>query len=235
MEAESRALFSRVGFEPTGTDESFLDRLYEAVLEGNRTMNLTRITGRAEFDRKHVLDSLLPFLAVPELRTLPGILTAADLGSGAGFPGLVLARFHPGWRLVLIERTQKKARFLEETARRLDLENVSVAAVDAREARTKHPALESGCELVVARAVGRVEAVSKAAAPLLGMGGRLVHYKGGSPDPEELRQGRLAAPKLGLEQAEPVPYQLPPDAERSVVISTRRSSGRKRSVAFRRT
>jgi 16S rRNA (guanine527-N7)-methyltransferase len=198
-------------------------------------MNLTRITGRAEFDRKHVLDSILPFLAVDELRSLPGSLTAADLGSGAGFPGFILARFHPGWRLVLIERTQKKARFLEETARRLGLDNVSVAAVDAREARAHEPALKEGCELVVARAVGRVEAVSKAAAPLLRMDGLLVHYKGGSPDAGELEEGRLAAGKLGLGQADPVTYELPPDAERSVVLSRRRSSGRKRSVAFRRT
>ncbi len=235
MEAESRALFSRVGFEPTSADEAFLDLLYAAVREANRTMNLTRITDRADFDRKHVLDSILPFLAVEELRNLPGTLTAADLGSGAGFPGFVLARFHPGWQLVLIERTLKKARYLEETAQRLQLANVSVAAVDAREARRPETALADGCELVVARAVGGVAAVSMAAAPLLKVGGRLVHYKGGSPDPDEIREGKLATGKLGLEQAEPVPYELPPDAERSVVISTRRSSGRKRSVAFRRT
>lgn len=235
MEAESRALFSRVEFEPTGADWAFLDRLYEAVLEGNRAMNLTRITERGDFDRKHVLDSLLPFLAVPELRALPGTLTAADLGSGAGFPGLVLARFHPGWHLVLIERTQKKARFLDATARSLGLDNVRVAAVDAGEAGAKEPSLVEGCELVVARAVGRVDAVSRSAAALLKMGGRLVHYKGGEPDPDELRAGRAQAPRLGLEQADPFAYELPPDARRSVVISTRRSSGRKRNVAFRRT
>jgi 16S rRNA (guanine527-N7)-methyltransferase len=199
-------------------DEAFFEALRQLVVEANRTMNLTRITEREEFLRKHVLDSILPFEVVPELRELGGrALRVADLGSGAGFPGLVLARRFPAWRVALLERTLKKARFLEGAVRALGLGNVAVLAQDAREVKERF-------DLVTARAAGSIAVVTKAAARLLVPGGLLVHYKG-EPEAEELGEGREAAAKLGLEQGEPQAYALPPDARRSVVISraTRRT------------
>jgi 16S rRNA (guanine527-N7)-methyltransferase len=202
-------------------DGAFFERLFGLVVEANRTMNLTRITEKGEFLRKHVLDSVLPFDVVPELADLKErALSAADLGSGAGFPGLVLARLRPRWRVALLERTLKKARFLEEAVRALGLPNAAVLARDARE-------VEERFDLVTARAAGSVAVVTRAAARLLVPGGLLVHYKGGEPLEDELREGKRVAAGLGLEQEEPRVYALPPDAMRSVVISraTRRTRG----------
>lgn len=207
----------------------FFESLREAIVRANRRMNLTRITEPEEFMRKHVLDSWLPFRVVPALRRLPekGLLVA-DLGSGAGFPGLVVARLRPAWEVALIERTQKKAGFLEAMRDDLGLGNVYVVPLDAREAAGRVPVLRRGCDVVLARAVGRLAPVTRAAAPLLGPGGLLVHYKGGRLEPGELTEGRTAAKALRLIQGEPVVYDLPPDAKRSVILS--RAKGRKRGA-----
>jgi 16S rRNA (guanine527-N7)-methyltransferase len=209
-------------------DREFYERLRQCVLRGNERMNLTRIVEPEEFLRKHVLDSLLPFLVVPALRDLPERLALADLGSGAGFPGLPLSRFRPGWTVTLLERTRKKAAFLAETVEELGLANVRVLAADAREAAP----LLGRCDVVTARAVGEIADVARAAAGLLAPGGLLVHYKG-DVSGEELEEGARAAGKIGLAQEGPFAYELPPDAKRAVVIS--RSTGRTRGGSGRPT
>jgi len=165
------------------------------------------------------------------LKKLRGKKLVADLGSGAGFPGFVVARLRPKWEVALIERTQKKAEFLEETREALGLENVYVVPLDAREAARQVPALRQGCHVVLARAVGRIADVAQAAEPLLASGGWLVHYKGGRPDAQEVADGKIIAPKLHLSFQAPVRYELPPDAERTVFLS--RSRRRKRGGPFR--
>jgi 16S rRNA (guanine527-N7)-methyltransferase len=234
VEGEIRDLFSSAGLEIRGEDWEFFEELYEAVVGANRKMNLTRLTGRREFYLKHVLDSALPFLLEPRLAELDEQLLVADLGSGAGFPGLVLARLHPGWDLALIERTQKKAAFLEEMVEILDLKRVYVVPLDARDAPGRVPALDHGCDLVTARAVGRVSDVTRSAAALLKPGGLLVHYKGRNPDEREIADGRRTARGLGFEQRPPLAYDLPPDMGRSVVLAVSRSSGRRRTAHHRR-
>ena len=207
----------------------FFERLRQAIVRANRHMNLTRITEPDEFMRKHVLDSWLPFRVVPALRALDETgLLVADVGSGAGFPGLVVARMRPAWEVALIERTQKKAGFLEAMREDLGLGNVYVVPLDAREAAGRVPALRRGCDLVLARAVGRLAPVTRAAAPLVRPGGLLVHYKGGHLEMGELTEGRTAAAALRLIQGNPAVYDLPPDARRSIILS--RAKGRRRSA-----
>ena len=210
----------------TDEDLAWFEHLYDVVMEANARMNLTRITDREEFFVKHIVDSALPFFIVPELLDLPGSLRAADLGSGAGFPGLVLARLNPGWKFALIERTQKKARYLDDARKRLELPNVHVIGKDAREAGIAR------CDLVVARAVGPLAKVTRAAAPLLKRRGRLVHYKGGALQEPEIAEGFRAARNLGLGQNDPIAYEIPPGGDgRTLVIS--RSIGRRRGAAHR--
>ncbi len=222
MNSEIRAYFLDAGLPLSDDDWDFFEALRARVIAANEHMNLTRLTEPEDFYRKHVLDSALPLLRVPVLGDIPedGML-AADVGSGAGFPGLVFARLYPGWSLALIERTGKKAGFLEDTIEALGVENAHVVPFDAAEAANRAAVLRGGCHLVLARAVGRLAKVTKAAALLLAQGGLLVHYKGGTIDPEELEEGRKAAKKLRLKQHPPVRYELPPDAARSAVLVQR--------------
>ena len=139
----------------------------------------------------------------------------------------MLARLHPGWKIVLIERTKKKARYLEEAVRTLELENVRVVDKNAGEAEI------AKLDLIVARAVGPLAKVTKVAAPLLKRKGLLVHYKGGGLTEDEIADGYKACEGLGIQQAEPLAYDVPPKgAKRTLVIS--RSTGRKRDGPYRR-
>jgi len=213
-----REVFTRLGITLSDADWDFYERLRQCVLRGNERMNLTRLVEPRDFLLKHVLDSLLPFAVVPALRDLPARLVASDLGSGAGFPGLPLARFRPGWSITLLERTRKKAAFLAETIEDLALTNVRVLATDAREAAP----LRGRCGIVTARAVGEIAEVVRAAMGLLAPGGILVHYKGNVTG-KELEEGARVP---GVVQEGPFLYELPPDAKRAVVLS--RSTGRTR-------
>jgi len=92
--------------------------LAHLVLLHNREAGLTAITDADEMAAKHFIDSLSPLL----LPGWPNACSAVDVGSGAGFPGLVLAMAKPSIRFVLVEANAKKARFLEQACRHLGVE-----------------------------------------------------------------------------------------------------------------
>ncbi len=107
----------------------------------------------------HIADSLAG-LELAELRT-PGVV--ADIGSGAGFPGLVLALARPESRVVLVESVGKKAEFLREAAEELSAGNVEVVTGRAE----AWPAGIGACDVVTARALARLDILLEYAAPLL--------------------------------------------------------------------
>jgi 16S rRNA (guanine527-N7)-methyltransferase len=117
-----------LGF-PLSSDEIRLFELYLAeLLKWNMKVNLTAITEPEEIVVKHFLDSLSLRLILPV--GLPENFLACDIGSGAGFPGLVLKVVLPGMDLTLVEPIHKKAVFLRHVIRTLNLS--PVAAVEAR-------------------------------------------------------------------------------------------------------
>lgn len=143
----------------------------------------------AEIVDVHLADSLVA-LELSEVREARLI---ADLGAGAGVPGLVLAVALPGARVVLVESVGRKCAFLREAVVRLELGNVEVACVRAE-------AWGEGlgrCDVVCARALAALPVLCEYAAPLLREGGVLVAWKG-RVEPEEARDGEAAAERLGL-------------------------------------
>jgi 16S rRNA (guanine527-N7)-methyltransferase len=141
----------------------------------------------------HVADSLVA-LELPAVRAAREI---ADLGSGAGFPGLALAVALPAARVLLVESAARKVAFLERTAARAGIANVEV--IHAR-AETWDAGREA-CDLVTARALAPLPVVAEYAAPLLREAGALVAWKGRRDEGEEA-DGRHAAAQLGLEPVE---------------------------------
>src|SRR5271163_3348926 len=105
-----------LGIELDAVRAETLLKLVDELEQGNAQFNLTAIRDRPGMLRKHVLDSmsLQPYLRGERL---------ADVGTGAGFPGLVLGVVNPERRLTLIEATAKKARFVEQTAHRIGCDN----------------------------------------------------------------------------------------------------------------
>jgi len=146
--------------------------LVDELERGNAQFNLTAIRDRPGMLRKHVLDSLSlqPYLRGQRL---------ADVGTGAGFPGLVLSIVNPERRFTLIEATGKKARFVEQTAQRIGCGNVLV--VNSR-AETYRPF--ELFDTVVARALSSLADFVAYAGHLCAPDGRMLAMKGKRPDDE---------------------------------------------------
>jgi 16S rRNA (guanine527-N7)-methyltransferase len=147
-------------------------KLVDALELGNAQFNLTGIRDRASMLRKHVLDSLSVQPYVRGIRV-------ADIGTGAGFPGLPLAIVNPERRFTLIEATGKKARFVEQTAASLRVDNVQVVHERAENYRP----LEL-FDTVMARALSSLADFASHAGHLCAPDGRLLAMKGKRPDEE---------------------------------------------------
>lgn len=147
--------------------EQFLDLLSDA----NMRMNLTRLIDRDQAAIGHVGDALtlLPFIPANTLRL-------ADVGSGGGVPGLPLAIVLPKTTVYLIEATQKKAVFLQETVTKLELTNVKVLPMRAEEAGQTE--LRGTFGVVTARAIGDLSMLVEWCLPLVAKAGRLLAMKG---------------------------------------------------------
>lgn len=148
-----------------------LDRFTELLLRWNARINLISRADEAALWPRHILDSVQ---LVPLLPTPSG--TLIDLGSGAGFPGLILAILTP-WRVHLVEADQRKAAFLREAGREAGVE-ISVHAVRA-ETLQLPPA-----QVVSARALAPVAELLQLAAPLLATDGVCLFPKGRNADAE---------------------------------------------------
>lgn len=157
----------------------------------------TTVTDPDAAAERHVADSLAG-LAVPALRQAQRI---ADLGAGAGFPGLPLAIALPDASIDLVESTGRKCEVIDRLAAAAGAPNARAVATRAEELGASEAA--GGYDVVTARALASLPVLVEYAAPLLRMGGSLVAWKA-APDEGELRSGAAAGAELGMEPAPPV-------------------------------
>ncbi len=131
----------------------------------------------------------------------------ADLGAGAGPPGLVLAIALPDAEVTLVESVRKKCAWMQATVERLGVDNVRVACVRAEDLE------DDPFDVVTARAIGSLAVLCEYAAPLLREGGVLVAWKG-AVDASEEADGLAAAEILGLERDSVLAVKPYPGSER---------------------
>ncbi len=143
---------------------------------------------------KVVDDHLADSLVALELEQIRSATTLADLGSGAGVPGLPLAIALPSAEVALVESAARKCAFLERAAARCGVSNASVVHARAE----SWPEGIAAFDVVTARALAPLEVVAEYAAPLLALGGTLVAWRGRRDQPAEDAAARAAA-RLGLE------------------------------------
>jgi 16S rRNA (guanine527-N7)-methyltransferase len=142
--------------------------------------------------RVHVADSLTG-LDVPELREARRI---ADVGAGAGFPGLVLAVALPEAQIDLIESVGRKTAFISHAAAKAGIANAHAITARAEDvARSDPPTGGRGSyDVVTARAVGRLSTLAELASPLLREDGVLIAWKGKRDEEEEAQMSRASVP-----------------------------------------
>ncbi len=149
-------------------------RYYRLLTEWNTRINLTAITDWQEVQRRHFVDSLAVAAAVPADGLAGGRI--ADIGSGAGFPGVPLKIAFPGIAGVLIDATGKKVEFLNNLRDSLKLDGLT--AVHGRAEELGHTTgLREGFDLVLSRAVAPTPTLAELTVPFCRRGGLVVLHK----------------------------------------------------------
>jgi 16S rRNA (guanine527-N7)-methyltransferase len=197
-----------------GLDDSAVERL-GALLEHQERDEHASTTVRAvtEAVDRHVADSLVA-LDLPELRSAGRM---ADLGSGAGWPGLALAVALPDCHVALVESASRRCRYLERAVAAVRLDNVSVVHARAEEWRDGL----GRQDVVTARALAALPVVLEYAAPLLRPDGLAVAWKGRLPD-EEAAAAASAAAELALSAPDVVAVDPYPGAGEATLVLARK-------------
>ena len=185
----------------------------DLLLRGNEKMNLTAITDPEQVAELHMLDCAA-LLTVADFTGQPAVI---DVGTGAGFPGLVLKVLEPGIRLTLLDSLGKRVEWLSQVAPFLGVPDV--ACIHGRgEEQAHHPALRDHFDFAVSRAVAELSLLTELCLPFVKVGGKFLAMKG--PDCQgELEAAGRAISLLGGQVCPPVPYRIPgTELRRQVVV-----------------
>ena len=163
----------------------------DILLFWNKRINLTAITEPSDIIVRHFLDSLICSTVTGDLESQ----RLADIGTGAGFPGIPLKILFPTLRLTLIESKQKKADFLNHLSQELDLDDVQIESSRA-ESLGHQPAYREQYDWAVSRAVARMSTLVEYLLPLCRVGGSALALKGPNA-PDELDEAASAIRLLG--------------------------------------
>lgn len=169
------------------------NQLTNELIDWNQRINLTAITEPEDIVIKHYLDSLTLLNVVHRFDEMKMI----DVGTGAGFPGLVLAIVFPTLQLTFMDSTGKKLKFIDHVGKVLKLRNISTLHSRAEDAG-RHKAHREAYDIVTARAVARMPALMEYTLPLAKIGGQVIAMKGGTAY-EETNNAAKAIKTLGGE------------------------------------
>ena len=167
-----------LNWEPTTQQQAQFQRLYELILEGNRQLNLTRITDPQEFWEKHLWDSLRGI--APQGQFIPSLQEGAfviDIGTGAGFPGIPVRITAPNCKITLMDSTRKKITFIEKILSEIALTNAETLVGRAEEIG-QQPQHRQAYDIALIRAVGTTSVCAEYALPLLKQSGLAIIYRG---------------------------------------------------------
>lgn len=181
------------------------------LIEWNKKINLTAITEPKEIILKHFIDSLMIINKIPEKTKI------ADIGSGAGFPGIPIKILRPNTEIYLIDSLNKRIKFLNEVINENKLNNTY--AIHARAEEIGHNKMyREKLDIVTSRAVAKLNTLIEYMMPLVKLGGKCICLKGPNAD-EEIEEARDAIKILGGE-IENVEKILLPDSDnkRTIIV-----------------
>lgn len=187
-------------------------KYFELLVEWNEKMNLTAITDESGVALKHFADSLslLNFVDIPQNSSL------ADVGTGAGFPGVVLKIARPDIKLTLIDSLNKRLVFLNEVCSQLDIDAELIHSRAEDGARDEK--LRESFDFVASRAVARMNVLSEYCLPYVKVGGAFCAMKGAQAN-EEFKESLNAINTLGGKLENKYFFELPENGgERAIAV-----------------
>lgn len=160
----------KLGIELTSQQLEKLNQFYELLISWNQKMNLTRIIEKEDVYLKHFYDSL----TLSKVIDLNQDLTICDVGSGAGFPGIVLKICFPNLKITLLDSLQKRVNYLNEIIKELDLKNIEAIHTRAEDYAKQN---REKFDIVTARAVANLKILSELCIPMVKVNGLFIAMK----------------------------------------------------------
>ena len=165
----------KLGINLTQQQLTQLEEYYNLLIEWNEKINLTRITEKEDVYLKHFYDSL----TLVKVIDLNNDLSLCDVGTGAGFPGLVLKICFPNLKITLVDSLQKRINFLNEVITELNLKNIEAVHDRAEDYAKKH---REEYDIVTSRAVANLRVLSELTIPMVKVGGYFAPMKANVDD-----------------------------------------------------
>lgn len=216
VQSQFCALLQEHGIELSARQLQQFERYYEELVSWNEKMNLTGITDREQVYIKHFYDSLSLAFYV----SIDKISSLADIGSGAGFPGIPLKICYPHLQLTIVDSLNKRIQFLQHVVDELGLENVQLLHGRAEDL-ARQSGLRDSFDLVTARAVARMAVLNEFCLPFAKPGGMFVAMKGSDPK-DELQEAAFSLSELKGKCIKTPQFVLPMEqSERHLVIANK--------------
>lgn len=204
---------SKIGIEYDNDKLLKLEKYYELLIDWNNKINLTAIVDKEQVYLKHFYDSLTLFKIVD----LNKIDSLCDLGTGAGFPGIVIKIFFPNIKITLVDSLNKRINFLNEVVQKLKLSNVTLIHSRAEDYGREH---RECFDVVTARALSSLPVLLEYGVSLLKIDGMLCAMRGNDDSSDSL----TAISQLNVSLEKIVHFQLPYEKSNRTLILFRKLS-----------
>lgn len=199
---------SKLGIKLTDKQINQLEQFYNLLIEWNEKINLTRITSKEEVYLKHFYDSL----TISKVINLKNSKTLCDVGTGAGFPGIVLKIVYPNLKITLVDALQKRVNYLNTIIKELNLDGITAIHARGEDLKEKY-------DVVTARAVANIEKLLKYTMHLVAPNGVFIAMKGNiSEELNDLTRKKISQ-KYNIVKIEQffLPYE---NSQRSLLVIT---------------
>lgn len=199
----------KLGIEISQNQLSCFEKYYELLIQYNSVMNLTGIVDKEEVYLKHFYDSL----CIAKVIDLNNYSSLCDIGTGAGFPGLVLKIMYPKLEVTLLDSLNKRINFLNVVIKELDLKKITTIHTRAEEYALKN---RNKFDVITARAVAHLSVLLEYAVPMTKEKGYFIPLKANSLD--ELKESENALIKLNTSLKNKVEFNLPKENSKRTIF-----------------
>lgn len=213
IQLQFQQLLAEHGIQLTEIQFQQFETYYTELVSWNEKMNLTGITDRLQVYIKHFYDSL----SLSFYLNMNEVTSLADIGSGAGFPGIPLKICYPHLKLTIVDSLNKRIQFLQNVCDKLQLEQVQLLHSRAEDAaRLEH--MRDSFDLVTARAVARMAVLNEFCLPFAKSGGVFAAMKGSDPT-EEVSEAKRSLKELNGKLRKTHQFSLPMEnSDRHIII-----------------